>query len=125
MLFRDDNEFPIQNLRNVAGKADVLKMIHEYSDKKDEEFAIGTEGISDITAQHVDYVHSVINCETRNLFIDWFRYTFPEIILTDRGIDGDEPNIEWLVNQVRLPPRPAKKRETVTQGIWPDIVGHA
>ena len=40
---------------------------------------------------------------------------------------GAKPDdlFEWLVKQVRLPPRPAKKRETAKQGIWPDIVGHA
>lgn len=40
---------------------------------------------------------------------------------------GAKPDdlFEWLVKQVRLPPRPAKKRETIKQGIWPEVVGHA
>jgi hypothetical protein len=37
--------------------------------------------------------------QSSNFFIDWFRYTFPEIILSDRNIDGDEQGIEWLANR--------------------------
>jgi len=92
-------EFPIAELRIIADKANALKMLHDYIDTKDKDMAIGTEHIADVTAQYVDYVHSILNLESINFFIDWFRYTFPEIILTDRNIDGDEPGIEWLVNQ--------------------------
>ena len=40
---------------------------------------------------------------------------------------GAKPDslFEWLVKRVRLPPRPAKKREFTKQGIWPEIMGHA
>ena len=92
-------EFPVPYLRINADKGKALKMVHDYIDTKDKDFAIGTEHISDVTAQYCDYVHSILNMESSDFFIDWFRYTFPEIILSDRNIDGDEPNLEWLINQ--------------------------
>ncbi|MCE5345554.1 MAG: DUF6259 domain-containing protein [Bacteroidales bacterium] len=92
-------EFPIPDLRVIADKGNALKMAHDYIDKKDKDLAIGTEHITDVTSQYCDYVHSIFNLKASNCFIDWFRYTFPEIILSDRNIDGDEPDIEWLMNQ--------------------------
>ncbi|WP_339840796.1 DUF6259 domain-containing protein [uncultured Maribacter sp.] len=92
-------EFPVPNIRVIADKANALKMVHDYIETKDTEMAIGTEWITDVTSQYVDYVHSILDPESSDYFIDWFRYTFPEIILSDRNIDGDEPNIKWLVNQ--------------------------
>jgi Domain of unknown function (DUF6259) len=95
-------EFPIPELRIVEDKAKALKKLHEYIDKKDKEMAIGIESITDVTSQYVDYVHSILNLEQESCFVDWFRYTFPEIILTDRYTDGAEKDIEWLVNQTVL-----------------------
>jgi Domain of unknown function (DUF6259) len=92
-------EFPIPGLRVIADKGNALKKIHDYIDTKDKDMAIGTEVLTDVTAQYVDYVHTLVVTESSNFFIDWFRYTFPEIILTDRNIDGDEQGIEWLANQ--------------------------
>jgi len=92
-------EFPVPELRVIADKGNALKMIHDYIDTKDKEMAIGTEHITDVTSQYCDYVHSVFDLSSNNNFIAWFRYTFPEIILTDRNLDGDEPDMEWLVNQ--------------------------
>ena len=92
-------EFPIPELRVIADKGQALKMAHDYIDAKDKDFAIGTEHITDVTSQYCDYVHSIFDLSNQNLFIDWFRYTFPEIILSDRNLDGDEPDIIWLVNQ--------------------------
>ncbi|HTN36587.1 MAG TPA: DUF6259 domain-containing protein [Arachidicoccus sp.] len=92
-------EFPIPDLRVIADKGEALKMVHDYIDTKDKDLAIGTEHISDVTAQYCDYVHSIFNLEGSANFIQWFRYTFPEIILSDRNFDGEEENIKWLVNQ--------------------------
>ncbi|WP_339840795.1 DUF6259 domain-containing protein [uncultured Maribacter sp.] len=92
-------EFPVPNLRIIADKANALKMIHDHIETKNRELAIGIEHITDVTSQYVDYVHSILYLDRNDFFIDWYRYTFPEIILTGRNIDGDEPNIKWLVNQ--------------------------
>ena len=97
-------EFPVPDLCIIAGKAGALKKIHDYIDTKDKDFAIGTEHITDVTSQYVDYVHGLYNLGSWTIkgntnFIDWFRYTFPEVILAERDIDGVELNIEWLVNR--------------------------
>lgn len=92
-------EFPIPDLTIIADKAKALKMVRDYIGTKDKDIALGTEHISDVTAQYCDYIHSIINIKSSTHFLDWFRYTFPEIILSDRNFDGEEENIKWLVNQ--------------------------
>lgn len=108
-------EFPIPNLRTIATKAKVLGELHQYIDAKDPNLAIGIELLSDVTAMQVDYIHArygateVLNADweakkekprTHN-FIDWFRYTFPEIILSDRDI-RDDKDIQRRVNHTVL-----------------------
>lgn len=110
-----NKEFPIPYLKSIADKSAILGALHEYIDKKDKSLAIGIELLTDITAMQVDYIHSrygateVLNPDwevkgekprTTN-FIDWFRYTFPEIILSDRDI-RDDTDIERRVNHTVL-----------------------
>jgi hypothetical protein len=103
-----NQEFPVPHMRIIADKAKALKMIHDYIDSKyPANFAIGTEHICDVTSQYVDFVHGIFHTgswyiKEHTNFVDWFRYTFPEIIITDRDIDGDEPNIESLTNRSAL-----------------------
>ena len=95
-------EFPMPNTRVIADKAAALKMLHDHLDKNaDPDFAIGTEIFSDVTAQHVDYVHNLIGATGPHDFTDWVRYTFPEIIFTDREI-RDDTDIERRVNHTVL-----------------------
>jgi hypothetical protein len=108
-------EFPIPNLRTAADKSKLLGMLHDYIDKRDKNMAIGIELLADVTAMQVDYIHSrygateVLNAgwegrgekpRTTN-FIDWFRFTFPEIIMSDRDI-RDDRDIERRVNHTVL-----------------------
>jgi hypothetical protein len=108
-------EFPIPNLRTIHDKASILNEIHNYIDTKDKNLALGIEILTDYTANQVDYVHArygateVLNPDwelngekprTTN-FVDWFRYTFPEIILSDRDI-RDDTDIERRVNHTVL-----------------------
>ena len=86
-------EFPVVNLRKAADRADVLKMINEYIKKKDPEMALGTEGFTDVIAQHVDYIHTY----AAGPFLEWVRYTFPEVIVSDREI-YDDTDVERRVN---------------------------
>jgi hypothetical protein len=90
-------EFPIPNTRTIADKADVLKMIHQYLDTKDKNIALGTEWFTDVVAQHVDYVHNIYGATGLYNFTDWVRYTFPEIVLSDREI-RDDTDIPRRVN---------------------------
>jgi len=71
-------------------------MVHEYIDGKDRNFAIGTEGITDVTARYVDFIHNLPAQSPVN-FIEWFRFTFPEAIISDREI-RDDTDIERRVN---------------------------
>ena len=86
-------EFPIPNTRTIADKAATLKMLHDHLDAKNKDVALGTEWFTDVTSQHVDYVHNIYGATQPNSFIDWARYTFPEVPLSDRDIrdDGDIP----------------------------------
>jgi hypothetical protein len=90
-------EFPVPNLRVIADKYNTLKMIHEYINKKDPEFALGTEHFTDVTAQAADYIHIVGTPYNPNQFVDWTRYTFPEVIISDREI-YDDTDVERRVN---------------------------
>lgn len=94
-------EFPVPNLRVAADKAEVLKMIRDHNMQKDPEFALGTEWLTDATAQYCDYIHIYSTTAGPNSFIDWFRYTFPEVIVSDREI-RDDTDIERRVNNTLL-----------------------
>jgi len=95
-------EFPIPELHVIRDKAQILKMLRAYITSKNKDLAIGTEHITDVTSQYVDYTHSIFNLMGRYNFVEWFRYAFPEIILTDRNLDGDEPNYKAWVNRTLL-----------------------
>ena len=95
-------------------KAELLKRLRAYVKGRDTDMGIGIELLSDITAQHADYIHAQWGaCEARNDwegqgtkpetigFVDWWRYTFPEVILTDREI-RDDTDIERRVNHLAL-----------------------
>lgn len=98
-------EFPVPDLCVIANKAEAMKRIHDYIDSRDKEMAIGIEWITDVTSQNVDFVHGIFGIgssatgNTHTNFIDWFRYAFPEVIISDRDIDGDEPDVEWQANR--------------------------
>ena len=95
-------EFPVPDTRVIANKANVLKMIHDYIDtKEDKNFAIGTEVFCDVTAQHVDYIHNLTGSTSPVSFTDWARYTFPEVVLSDREI-RDDTDVERRVNHAVL-----------------------
>ena len=95
-------EFPVPNLRVIADRAKVLKMINEYVKAKNEDFALGTEFFTDATACAVDYIHYCApDPSAPNQFVDWVRYTFPEVIVSDRHI-YDDTDIERRVNNTLM-----------------------
>ncbi|WP_423128754.1 DUF6259 domain-containing protein [Gaoshiqia sp. Z1-71] len=101
-------EFPVPDLRVIANKAEAMRKIHDYIDARDKEMAIGVEWITDVTSQTVDFVHGIFGTGTsatgnsHTNFIDWFRYTFPEIIITFRDLDGNETDVEWQSNRAAM-----------------------
>jgi len=97
-----DGEFPLPNTRVMADKADTLKTIHDYLDAHAcPDFALGTEHFTDVTAQHVDYIHNITGATGPTDFTEWVRYTFPEVVISDREI-RDDTDIPRRVNHAML-----------------------
>lgn len=83
-------EFAIPNLCLIADKAEAMRMLHDYLDTKGKpDVAIGTEHLTDVVAQHADYIHGMTDGTGGRDFVDWVRFTFPEIVLTDRTMRDD------------------------------------
>jgi len=95
-------EFAIPNTRIMADKADTLKAIHDHLDARgNPDFALGTECFTDVTAQHVDYIHKITGSTGAGGFTEWGRYTFPEVVISDREI-RDDTDIPRRVNHAML-----------------------
>ena len=94
-------EFPIQDIYTGRYKADALKEIRDHIKAKNPEFCLGTEWLSDCTAQFCDFVHIVEFTANPESFPEWFKYTFPEVIWSDRCV-RDDTDIERRVNNTLL-----------------------
>ena len=95
-------EFSVPNNRLIYDKGQTLKYLRDYLVSKYEpEFGFGTEQLSDYTAQWVDFVHITGIRHGKENFSELFRYTFPEIIFTDRNI-RDDTDVERRVNMTLL-----------------------
>ncbi|MBQ9428379.1 MAG: hypothetical protein IJU41_02400 [Clostridia bacterium] len=60
---------------------------------KKEDKVLGTEVVTDIAAAYAQFIHGLVNVDFKiksNAFPALFRYTFPEVITTDRGIRAPE-----------------------------------
>lgn len=105
---------PVPFMAPVKAKADMLKRLQQYTKEQCPEMGLGIEWLSDITAQHVDFVHSMDGgsraannwLETGEkpelkTFMEWFYYIFPTVRATDREI-RDDTDIERRVNRALL-----------------------
>lgn len=88
-----NGEFPIPDLAPLTDKASALKACRNRVHSLSPQMAIGGEHITDRLSMYLDYNHG----DGLLSFIDWFRYTFPELILSDRCI-RDDTDIERRVN---------------------------
>ena len=86
-------EYPVQDIFTGRYKADALREIRDHVKAVNPEFALGTEWLSDCTSQFCDFVHIVEFTALPESFPEWFRYTFPEVIWSDRCVrdDNDVP----------------------------------
>ncbi|MBQ3722634.1 MAG: DUF4855 domain-containing protein [Bacteroidales bacterium] len=82
-------EYPVQDLYTGRYKAESLKEIRDYVKARSPEFGLGTEWLSDCTAQYCDFVHIVEFTALPESFPEWFRYAFPEVIWSDRCVRDD------------------------------------
>ncbi|MBR2352588.1 MAG: hypothetical protein IKA70_06620 [Alistipes sp.] len=95
-------EFSVPNNRLIYDKGQTLKYLRTYLENKYEsDFGFGTEQLNDYTSQWVDFVHITGIKHGKENFSELFRYTFPEVIFTDRNI-RDDTNIEPRVNMTLL-----------------------
>jgi hypothetical protein len=115
---------PVPFTRITACKANLMKRLREYIKSINSELAIGNEVPKDIVNQYADFVHShEISITDKDSFliepdpnthkefigfIEWYRYTFPEFIFSDREI-RDDTDIERRVNY------------TLTRGLRNDV----
>ncbi len=94
-------EYPVQDIFTGRYKAETLKEIRDHVKAKNPEFALGTEWLSDCTSQFCDFVHIVEFTALPESFPEWFRYTFPEVIWSDRCV-RDDNDVPRRVNNTLL-----------------------
>ena len=109
MCFDPNHGHKVPFIDMMKVNADNLKELRQYVKSKKPDMIFGTEWLSDVTAQYVDFVHNVV--PGSKAVTDWqhgekpkswefkemFYYTFPEVITSDREI-RDDTDIERRVN---------------------------
>ncbi len=103
---------PVPYFTQAAGKRAALDELRHYANEKAPGMAFGLEIFTDTTAQYADFIHAVYlqtlfaqnpDWEQKQEkprytgFVDWMRYTFPEVSISDRDI-RDDTDIERRVN---------------------------
>ncbi len=94
-------EFPVQDIFTGRYKAEALQEIRDHIKAIDPEFALGTEWLSDCTSRFCDFVHIVEFTALPESFPEWFRYTFPEVVWSDRCV-RDDNDVPRRVNNTLL-----------------------
>ena len=94
-------EYPVQDIFTGRYKAEALQEIRDHIKARNPEFALGTEWLSDCTSQFCDFVHIVEFTALPESFPEWFRYTFPEVVWSDRCV-RDDNDVPRRVNNTLL-----------------------
>lgn len=82
-------EYPVPDVHGIYKRMQCLKMLRDRYADSDPDFALGAEGTVDALAQYCDYTHGYPANDGPERFIRFFRYIFPEIVFTDRGLRDD------------------------------------
>ena len=82
-------EYPVPDVYGIRKRAECLKLLRDRYADKAPDFALGAEGSVDALAQYCDYTHGYPANDGPERWINFFRYTFPELIFTDRGLRDD------------------------------------
>lgn len=77
--------------------SDALREIRQHIKARNPNAAFGTEILCDVAAAQADYMHGLTGGTKPPAFLEWFRYTFPEVIFSDREI-RDDTDIQRRVN---------------------------
>lgn len=83
-------------------KADRFRELSEHVHARGEENIILMEHTVDIFNQHMDIVQSTNSGAKKNDLIEMYRYTFPEIVPTNRESGQDESDYRNAVNRTAL-----------------------
>ena len=94
-------EFPIQDIFTGRYKSEALQEIRDHIKARNPDFALGTEWLSDCTSRYCDFVHIVEFTALPESFPEWFRYTFPEVVWSDRCV-RDDNDVPRRVNNTLL-----------------------
>ena len=106
---------PVPFTQSTLARANMVRKLRQYVNDKYPGMSFGIEHVSDITAHYSDYIHTVNGGAAvsnpnwaatgqkprvpRNM--DWFRYIFPEVIISNREI-RDDSDVERRVNRLVL-----------------------
>ncbi len=94
-------EFPVPDTYGILKRAQCLKLMRDRYAEKAPDFALGAEGTVDALAQYCDFTHGYPANDGKEHFLNFFRYTFPELVFTDRGQRDDE-GVDFHVNLTLL-----------------------
>ncbi len=94
-------EFPVPDVYGIRKRAECLKLLRDRYADKAPDFALGAEGSVDVLAQYCDYTHGYPANDGPERWLNFFRYTFPEFVFTDRGL-RDDADAERHVNNTVL-----------------------
>lgn len=82
-------EYPVPDVFGIQKRAQCLKLLRDRYAHSDPDFALGAEGTVDALAQYCDYTHGYPANDGPERWLNFFRYTFPELVFTDRGLRDD------------------------------------
>lgn len=97
----NSREFPVPDVYGIQKRAECLKMLRDRYAQKDPDFALGAEGTVDALCHCCHYTHGYPANNGPERWLRFFRYTFPEIIFTDRGL-RDDVDVQRHVNNTVL-----------------------
>lgn len=93
-------EYPVPDVFGIRKRAEVLKLLRSRYAESDPGFALGAEGTVDALCQYCDFTHGYPANDGPERWINFFRFTFPEIIFTDRGQRDDVDAVRHVNNTV-------------------------
>lgn len=97
----NSREYPVPDVYGIQKRAQCLKMLRDRYAEKAPDFALGAEGTVDALCHYCDYTHGYPANDGPERWLRFFRYTFPEIIFTDRG-QRDDTDVPRHVNNTVL-----------------------
>lgn len=85
----NSREYPVPDVFGIQKRAECLKLLRGRYAEKAPDFALGAEGTVDALCHYCHYTHGYPANDGPERWLRFFRYTFPEIIFTDRGLRDD------------------------------------